>query len=265
MPLGNLKSYNTRPGEVVVLTSLYEENTTLNFAAFLATNQPYVVIDHSWFPELRTLYYRVVWQGFHRQVLPEEPPCWQRFHSLRLAPARPWQPRRPLEESRALLLTPTQRYARHFGQTETGIEEQMRRYMPPEVTATVRPRKGPHPMGPEEAIQTHDVVIGYNGSMLTQAMRLGVPAIDVSPCGMVRAFNGLDPSHIAPTYKGRDYLREKTMQDVEHFSATLATFYQVSKEELTQPGIIYNMVERQQHFAVPQPPSPVRPPQPAAA
>lgn len=253
IPLEQLASYQTSPGEVVVLTTMYEDDSIPNFRPFLTSGQPYVVIDHAWFGQCRNTHFRLVWRGFHPQTLPQENPSGVRYQALELPAVSPWQgPHSPQpENSKVLLLTPTAAFARHFAETPEKLRNWVHKVLP-EANITLRSRSAAGTGNIEEILRAHNLVIGFNSELLTRALCLGVPAIDLAPCGMVAAFNGLNLSHTIAPENGRDDLRHKSVEEREWFCATLADTFQVSAFELGQYLTVCALLERQRNLTVHQ-------------
>lgn len=229
-------------GEVPILSAVYSDENRQPMAEIVASKRPYVVVDHTWFnePHLRGRYFRVVANGFQPHKLVTRAPDWARYRALGLAPIAPWQP----AEGKVLFLPHTEAFGEIFRLSPANVEAWAKRHKPSldwQSDVTVRTRFSEAArQSPDEALRSHRAVMGFNSEMLIRALRYGVPAIGHPQGSVVYAFNGLRPADL-DTPK----LTEKSVEEREHLCALLATYYQLSLDEMATPGVIEKLLEQQ--------------------
>jgi hypothetical protein len=228
--------------EVPVLSAVYTGSDRQPMANVVACGRPYTVVDHTWFnePHLRGRCFRVVANGFQPKTLVKASPDWQRYRQLGLSPVRPWQE----TTGKVLFLPHSERFGEIFGVSPSVLEVWAKYHKPflnwtRDVTVRTRHSDAAR-QTPDEAILSHRAVMGFNSEMLIRALRYGVPAIGHPQGSVVYAFNGLTPEDLDTRT-----LTEKSTEERETFCATLATYYQLSLEDLATTGAIEHLLEQQ--------------------
>ena len=234
---------NIAPDEALIVSAGCGDAEQLRIARLPQLRQGrFVSIDHAFFGDkgIRGYCFRVVAGSFQPETLIKEEPNWQHYRRLKLPAISPWRH----TPGDILIMPHTREFGALAGASPAQFLTWVRDFLPPHLNETDLKIRGRHATGarisPEDAVGRSRVVIGFNTELLLRAVRMGVPAIGHPKGSLVYAFNSQTPSDV-----DRPSLFEKTVEEREHLCATLATFYQASRDELEMPGFIQGLLERQ--------------------